>query len=69
MVLFSDPQDGEQLDEQAGMLYGEYLMLDKILGAQRMVSKENNQPVHDEHLFIVTHQGIYTTNYLKKCRF
>lgn len=22
-----------------------------------MLSKENNHPVHDEHLFIVTHQG------------
>lgn len=53
----SDPQDGEQLEEETGMLYGEYLMLDKILNAQRMLSKENNRPVHDEHLFIVTHQG------------
>lgn len=34
------------------MLYGEYLMLDKLLSAQRMLST-----VHDEHLFIVTHQG------------
>lgn len=39
------------------MLYGEYLMLDKILGAQRLLSEQNNQSVHDEHLFIVTHQG------------
>lgn len=57
ILISSDPQDGEQLDDQAGMLYGEYLMLDKILSAQRMLSKENNHPVHDEHLFIVTHQG------------
>ncbi|KAJ8973992.1 hypothetical protein NQ317_009024 [Molorchus minor] len=53
----TDAQDGEQLGEEAGMLYGEYLMLDKILGAQRLLSQENNQPVHDEHLFIVTHQA------------
>lgn len=39
------------------MLYGEYLMLDKVLGAQRMLSEENNMAVHDEHLFIITHQG------------
>lgn len=39
------------------MLYGEYLMLDKVLEAQRLLSEENNQLVHDEHLFIVTHQG------------
>lgn len=52
-----DPQAGDQLGEEAGMLYGEYLMLDKILGAQRMLSVQNNKPVHDEHLFIVTHQA------------
>lgn len=52
-----DAQDGEQLGEESGMLYGEYLMLDKVLNAQRMLSAENNRPVHDEHLFIVTHQG------------
>jgi len=40
-----------------GLLYGEYLKLDQVLSAQRMVSKELNKPVHDEHLFIITHQG------------
>ncbi len=40
-----------------GLLYGEYLQLDKILGAQRLVSAEHNLAVHDEHLFIITHQG------------
>nr|CAH7743236.1 unnamed protein product [Callosobruchus chinensis] len=50
-------QDGEQLGEEAGMLYGEYLMLDKVLGAQRMLGVENKNPVHDEHLFIITHQA------------
>lgn len=39
------------------MLYAEYLMLEKVLGAQRLLGEENNAPVHDEHLFIVTHQG------------
>ena len=39
------------------MLYGEYLMLDKVLNAQRMLSTEGKKPVHDEHLFIITHQG------------
>jgi len=38
-----------------GLLYGEYLQLDKVLGAQRLVS--GPPPVHDEHLFIITHQG------------
>lgn len=40
------------------MLYGDYLILDKILSAQRMLSVEDNRPVHDEHLFIITHQGM-----------
>lgn len=40
-----------------GLLYGEYLQLDKILAAQRLVSAEHGNEVHDEHLFIVTHQG------------
>ncbi|KAF2900582.1 hypothetical protein ILUMI_05605 [Ignelater luminosus] len=55
--MYDDSQDGDQLDEEAGMLYGEYLMLDKILNAQRMLSEEHNRPVHDEHLFIITHQA------------
>lgn len=58
---FSDDfgQDGEQLTEGPGLLYGEYLHLDKILSAQRLLSAEYNKEVHDEHLFIVTHQGLY----------
>ncbi|XP_059484534.1 tryptophan 2,3-dioxygenase [Neocloeon triangulifer] len=40
-----------------GMLYGKYLQLDKIVGAQRLLSEEANRLVHDEHLFIVTHQA------------
>jgi hypothetical protein len=71
-VLFAcrvdSPQDEEQLGSQAGMLYGEYLQLDKILNAQRMISARNNHPVHDEHLFIVTHQGKHSdTSKFRKC--
>lgn len=51
-------QEGDHLGNEAGMLYGEYLMLDKLLSAQRMLSAESSKPVHDEHLFIVTHQGV-----------
>lgn len=32
-------------------------MLNKLLDAQRMRSAESSRPVHDEHLFIITHQG------------
>lgn len=45
------------LGSEIGMIYGEYLMLDKVLSAQRMLSVVDNRPVHDEHLFIVTHQA------------
>lgn len=62
IILFrcalSHPSDYEEhLGPEAGMLYGEYLMLDKILSAQRMASASSEHPVHDEHLFIVTHQA------------
>lgn len=50
-------QEGAHLGNEAGMLYGEYLMLDKLLSAQRMLSAESSKPVHDEHLFIITHQA------------
>ncbi|XP_063366107.1 tryptophan 2,3-dioxygenase [Cydia amplana] len=50
-------QDGACLGNEAGMLYGEYLMLDQLLTAQRMLSAEGSKTVHDEHLFIVTHQA------------
>uniref|UniRef100_U5EUL1 Tryptophan 2,3-dioxygenase n=1 Tax=Corethrella appendiculata TaxID=1370023 RepID=U5EUL1_9DIPT len=52
-----DSQNGEHLGSEAGMLYAEYLMLDKVLSAQRMLSSESKRPVHDEHLFIITHQA------------
>ncbi|XP_067203306.1 tryptophan 2,3-dioxygenase isoform X4 [Linepithema humile] len=45
------------LTQEPGMLYGEYLRLDKILSAQRLLSAEYSNEVHDEHLFIVTHQA------------
>lgn len=41
-----------------GMLYGEYLQLDKLLDCQDPVSDYTEKgSVHDEHLFIVTHQA------------
>jgi tryptophan 2,3-dioxygenase len=61
-------QEGVQLDGQAGMMYGEYLQLDKILNAQRMLSARSNHPVHDEHLFIVTHQGMLVRCYFKMAK-
>ncbi|KAH9643811.1 hypothetical protein HF086_002309 [Spodoptera exigua] len=57
MMDESTAQEGNHLGNEAGMLYGEYLMLDKLLSAQRMLSSESSKPVHDEHLFIITHQA------------
>lgn len=53
----SDAQQGEILGAEVGMLYGEYLMLDKLLSSQRLASAQSSTYVHDEHLFIITHQG------------
>ena len=36
--------------------YGNYLQLEKILGAQAPVSASVGRPAHDEMLFIITHQ-------------
>src|SRR6478735_6012685 len=37
--------------------YSTYLQLDKILGAQFPESDKNEQPAHDEMLFIIIHQS------------
>lgn len=53
-IIRSD--SGNPLGPDVGMVYGEYLMLDTLLSSQRMLSSQS-KPVHDEHLFIITHQG------------
>ena len=55
--------DGEQdgvnmLSDAGGLSYGQYLQLDKILDAQKLQSDVDGNHVHDEHLFIVTHQSM-----------
>ncbi|XP_063992135.1 tryptophan 2,3-dioxygenase isoform X1 [Diachasmimorpha longicaudata] len=58
--LYNDSsQDGDQLTDGPGkgLLYAEYLRLDKILSAQTLLSAVYDKEVHDEHLFIVTHQA------------
>ena len=39
------------------MHYSDYLQLDKILGAQQPESELQQQPAHDEMLFIIIHQA------------
>ena len=40
----------------APLYYGDYLQLDKLLGAQDLESAKHGPPIHDEMLFIVVHQ-------------
>ncbi len=42
---------------ESGLSYGRYLQLDKMLNAQELQSENAGSPVHDEHLFIIIHQG------------
>lgn len=48
-----------RIPSEGKLLYGEYLMLDKVLNAQRMLSGNENgkHPAYDEHLFIIIHQS------------
>lgn len=48
-------------DADSGMLYGDYLMLDQLLACQEPITRtkftqHRHTEVHDEHLFIITHQ-------------
>jgi tryptophan 2,3-dioxygenase len=48
----TDPIDGARLDFAGQMSYGDYLQLDRVLGAQRPLSAD-----HNEMLFLVQHQA------------
>ena len=50
----NDPHhpDGARLDFKGAMSYGDYLQLDRVLGAQKPLSSD-----HNEMLFIVQHQA------------
>ena len=55
---FNSEQDGVNvLGEAGGISYSSYLQLDKVLNAQDLQSELHGRKVHDEHLFIVVHQG------------
>uniref|UniRef100_A0A8D0CK27 Tryptophan 2,3-dioxygenase n=1 Tax=Scleropages formosus TaxID=113540 RepID=A0A8D0CK27_SCLFO len=42
---------------KGGIIYGDYLQLEKIVSAQVLQSELRGNKIHDEHLFIVTHQA------------
>ncbi|XP_071559570.1 tryptophan 2,3-dioxygenase [Temnothorax nylanderi] len=53
----NDQAQRNEFTQGPALNYSEYLCLDKILSAQRLLSAEYGNAVHDEHLFIVTHQA------------
>uniref|UniRef100_H2ZSL3 tryptophan 2,3-dioxygenase n=1 Tax=Latimeria chalumnae TaxID=7897 RepID=H2ZSL3_LATCH len=50
-------QEGTNKAAKGGIIYGDYLQLDKLLTAQVLQSELKGNKIHDEHLFIVTHQA------------
>uniref|UniRef100_A0A673JZZ0 Tryptophan 2,3-dioxygenase n=1 Tax=Sinocyclocheilus rhinocerous TaxID=307959 RepID=A0A673JZZ0_9TELE len=52
-----ESQKGINKATKGGIVYGEYLQLDKVLNAQVLQSQQRGDKIHDEHLFIVTHQA------------
>ncbi|XP_068596428.1 tryptophan 2,3-dioxygenase B-like [Brachionichthys hirsutus] len=50
-------QAGDNKTSKGRFLYGDYLQLDKIVSAQLLQSELKGNKIHDEHLFIVTHQA------------
>uniref|UniRef100_A0A8C7YPP2 Tryptophan 2,3-dioxygenase n=1 Tax=Oryzias sinensis TaxID=183150 RepID=A0A8C7YPP2_9TELE len=50
-------QAGVNKASKGGIIYGDYLQLDKIITAQVLQSEVKGNKIHDEHLFIVTHQA------------
>lgn len=52
-----EAQRGVNNASKGGIIYGDYLKLDKIVSAQVLQSEQKGNKIHDEHLFIVTHQA------------
>ncbi|XP_051966841.1 tryptophan 2,3-dioxygenase B-like isoform X1 [Xyrauchen texanus] len=52
-----ESQHGINKAAKGGTVYGEYLQLEKVLSAQVLQSQLKGNKIHDEHLFIVTHQA------------
>ncbi|XP_066505034.1 tryptophan 2,3-dioxygenase A [Hoplias malabaricus] len=50
-------QSGVNKASKGGIVYGDYLQLDKIVSSQLLQSELKGNKIHDEHLFIVTHQA------------
>ncbi|KAH8041649.1 hypothetical protein HPB51_017094 [Rhipicephalus microplus] len=54
----SNENSNDSVPHQEKLLYGNYLKLDKLLDCQKLVTEQHcEERVHDEHLFIITHQA------------
>uniref|UniRef100_A0A8C7DN68 tryptophan 2,3-dioxygenase n=1 Tax=Oncorhynchus kisutch TaxID=8019 RepID=A0A8C7DN68_ONCKI len=53
-----ESQKGINKASKGGIIYGDYLQLDKVVTAQVLQSELKGNKIHDEHLFIVTHQEL-----------
>lgn len=51
------PNGDSDKDGDTKLNYGNYLQLDTLLSCVELQSAKVSKPVHDEHLFIVTHQA------------
>ncbi|XP_076877212.1 tryptophan 2,3-dioxygenase A [Brachyhypopomus gauderio] len=52
-----EAQSGVNKASKGDIIYGDYLQLDKIVSSQLLQSALKGNSIHDEHLFIVTHQA------------
>ncbi|KAI1887459.1 hypothetical protein AGOR_G00190520 [Albula goreensis] len=52
-----ESQRGINKASKGGIIYGDYLQLEKVTSAQVLQSELKGNKIHDEHLFIVTHQA------------
>ncbi|XP_004638770.1 tryptophan 2,3-dioxygenase [Octodon degus] len=50
-------RSGVNKASKGGLVYESYLHLEKILNAQELQSEIKGNKIHDEHLFIITHQA------------
>ena len=63
--IFPEWQTGNSVDIDP-VSYREYLQLDKVLNSQKPQSEKYGNLIHDEHLFIIVHQGILFLNFIFK---
>ncbi|XP_058253343.1 tryptophan 2,3-dioxygenase A [Hemibagrus wyckioides] len=51
-----EDEDAVKKSSKGSISYRDYLQLDKLFSSQTLQSELNSNRIHDEHLFIITHQ-------------